>query len=84
MTTENPTVAANAVIPDTLPMHELTLIGIMQDGTASRALVRSARGDISTVTTGDTIGSKTVAVISKDGLILAAADGRQTVLQMPS
>ncbi|SEW17519.1 hypothetical protein SAMN04488515_1406 [Cognatiyoonia koreensis] len=84
MTTENPTVAANAVTQNVLPMHELTLIGLFYANNTPSALIRTSRGAITKVKTGDIVGNKTVAAISEDALILAAGNGAQTVLQMPS
>lgn len=84
MTTENPTVAANAVIPDALALDRLTLIGVMHAGDSASALIRTSRGEIAKVTTGDTVGAQTVAAISDDSLILASPNGAQTILHMPS
>lgn len=84
MTTENPIVAANAVTPDALPLHKLTLIGVMSAGDTSSALIRTAQGQIAKVTVGDQVGARTVAAISDDALILAAPNGSQLELQMPS
>jgi len=84
MTTENPIVAANAVTPDALPLHKLTLIGLMHAGETASALIRTPQGEIAKVTTGDIVGNQTIAAISDDALILAAPNGTQTVLHMPS
>lgn len=84
MTTETAVVTVNAVTQDVLAMHELSLIGLFFAGEKGRALIRTSRGEIATVTVGDQIGRKTVVAIAPDALILAAPSGAQTVLQMPS
>lgn len=84
MSAENPTVAAHAVTPNVLALDELALIGLIYARETATALVRTARGDIVKLATGDRLGTKTVVAISDDSLILAAANGAQTVLQMPS
>lgn len=84
MTTENPIVAAHAVNPDALAMHKLSLIGLFFAGEVGSALIRTPQGQIAKVTVGDSIGAQTVAAVADDALILAAPNGTQTVLQMPS
>lgn len=84
MANENPTAAANAVTPNILPLHELTLIGLMYADGASTALIRTSQGQIAKVRPGDIIGAQTVAAISENGLILAGTNGSQTILKMPS
>ena len=84
MTTENPIVAANAVTPDALPMNQLALIGLFFAGHTRKALLRTPQGDIAKVTVGDRVGRQEIIAIAEDMLILAAPNGAQTVLQMPS
>lgn len=84
MTVENAIVAENAVTPNALAMNKLALIGVMSSADASSALIRTPQGQIAKVTVGDIVDTQTVAAISDDALILAAPNGAQTVLQMPS
>ena len=84
MTAENPIVAENAVTPNALAMDRLALIGLMSAGDTSSALIRTPQGEITKVVVGDAVGAQTVAAISDDSLILAAPNGRQTMMYMPS
>ncbi len=56
-------VAAKATIADAIALRELTLLGVMQAHDGPAALLRSARGRVARVQTGQQVFGYTIAAI---------------------
>ncbi|MCG3267425.1 pilus assembly protein PilP [Yoonia sp. I 8.24] len=84
MTTDTPTnVAASATLPDMLSLQNLAVIGVMMGQDAPAALIRSRRGDIARVTTGETAFGVTISAIDAAQVVLTDRAGTQHVLVVP-
>lgn len=85
MSIETPAnVAANAAIPNALPLDEVTLIGLFANADGNSALLRSPAGDILRVVAGDTALGLTVQAIDDTGIVLTGRDGIPRALTMPT
>ncbi len=74
---------ANATVPDALDLHELSVIGVLEAHDGAAALLRSSRGQIARVMTGDAAFGMTVTVIGDDMIMMTDRWGRTQSLHLP-
>ena len=78
-----PQVAEQAALPDALPLHELALIGIFTRPDGNSALLRTAKGEILSLATGETGAGFHVTAIDDTTVIVVDAMRRTHALTMP-
>ncbi len=84
MTTETtPFVAQTASIPDALPLHEVSLLGLFGGPEDQSALLRNPAGDVAMVKTGDRVFGLTVIAMNDASVQFRDERGRDGTLSIP-
>ncbi|MFK7751118.1 MAG: hypothetical protein AB8B51_01080 [Sedimentitalea sp.] len=74
---------AKATMSDALELNALSVIGVIDGHNGTAALLRSARGQIARVSTGETIFGITVNGIGEDRIVMTDRWGRTQSLALP-
>jgi len=81
---ELPLAGPKATVPEAIALNDLSLIGVITGRGDGLALLRSSRGQIARVTTGDAVFGVTVTAIGEDMVITTDRWGRTRSLSIPT
>lgn len=76
-------VAAAATLSDAIDLGEFVLLGVMHTPNVTWALLRSPRGEIARVETGNTVFGYTIAAIGDGQVQLTDSAGKLYALSLP-